>query len=210
MAQKNLVVRDSAARLRTNEPSILTVSTASDWRWRSEVKPAPKSSSAMRQPSSRSLLTKPADSSMSCSAAVSVISTTIRCAISRLSLSIAVAAAQPRAVGRGEARDVEAEADLGIRPDFLDRLLEHIAVDEADEAELLDRGDEFAGGDDAPVLVDHAQQAFVIVDRARRTVDHGLIGEGQAAFAQRPLHALAQRHADAMALALLVGEAVGM
>ena len=40
-------------------------------------------------------------------------------------------------------------------------------------------------------------------------VDHGLVREAQAAVAQGALHALAQGHADAMTLPLLVGNAVG-
>ena len=114
---------------------------------------------------------------MSCSAAVSVISTTRRLAISGLPLQHALIAPQPGAVGRGEAGDVEAEADVRMGRDLLDRALQHVAVDEADEAELLDERHELAGGNDAAVVVDHAQQAFVVIDGARVGVDHRLIGE---------------------------------
>ena len=85
-----------------------------------------------------------------------------------------------------------------MRRDLRHRPLQHVAVDDADEAQLLDDRHELAGGDDAAVLADHAQQAFVIVDRAAVGVDHRLIGKDQTALAQRPLHALAQRHAHAV------------
>ncbi len=74
---------------------------------------------------------------------------------------------QPGAIGRGKARDVEAEADPRMRRHLRDRLFQHIAVDQADEAELLDRCDELGGGDDAAVGLDHAQQALVIIDHRR-------------------------------------------
>ncbi len=90
-----------------------------------------------------------------------------------------------------------------------DRALEHVAVDETDVAELLDRGDEFRGRYDAAVIVDHAQQAFVVIDRAGIGVDHRLIGEAQALVAQRALHPLAQGQALAVAQALLVRDAIG-
>ncbi len=93
--------------------------------------------------------------------------------------------------------------------DLLDRGLEHIAIDDANEAHLLDRRDEGAGGDDAAVFADHAQEAFVIIDFAGHARDHRLIGQRQAIFLERALHLLAQRHADAMAAALLFGEAIG-
>ncbi len=96
-----------------------------------------------------------------------------------------------------------------LRLDLRDRGLQDEAVDEADEAQLLDRRNEGAGHDDAAILGDHAQQAFMIIDRARGARHHRLIGEGEAAFLERPLHAFAQRHADAMAAALLFRQAIG-
>jgi len=117
--------------------------------------------------------------------------------------------AQPRAVGRGEAGDVEGEIDRGMLGDFVHRLVEHVAVDQADEAQLLDRGDEIAGGDDLAVLGDHAQQAFAEIDLAGLGRDHRLIGEDQAVLLERALHALAQREAVAVAAALLLAHAIG-
>ena len=154
-------------------------------------------------------VTNSANSSRSCSAAVSVISTTRRLATARLFCRMAEA---PLSHARS----------VAVRPEMLKprqmpgcaavsatARLEHVAVDEADEAELLDRGDEIARPHDAAVIVDHAQQAFVIIDRAGIGVDHRLIGEAQALVFQRALHPLAQGHAVAVAQALLVGDVVG-
>ena len=77
MAQEDVALR-AAARLRTKEPSILTMSTARICRCRSEVWPAPKSSSATRQPACRNASTNRADLLDVVEAAVSVISTTSR------------------------------------------------------------------------------------------------------------------------------------
>ena len=110
--------------------------------------------------------TKAANSSMSCSAAVSVISTTSRLATSGLPF-------KSEEMARSQGRSVAVRPEMlkprpRLRPvrHLRDRLLQHVAVDEADESELLDRGDEIPGQHDLAVLADHAQQTFVMVDGA--------------------------------------------
>ena len=73
------------------------------------------------------------------------------------------------------------------------RLLQHVAVDQPDQAHLLDRGDEFAAGDEAAIGLAHAQQALEIIDLARGRAHHRLKGEQQPVLAQRALDRGADR-----------------
>ncbi len=104
---------------------------------------------------------------------------------------------------------LKASRASGLSRHFLDRLLQHVTVDQADEAQLLDRGHEIAGQHHLAVLADHAQQAFVMVGGAGVARHHRLIGEDQAVVLERALHPLAQRHAETVAAALLLGDLVG-
>ncbi len=92
----------------------------------------------------------------------------------------------------------------------LDRDLQGAAVDQADDAELLGRGHELAGGGDRAVLAPHAQQAFVFEHAAVAGMDDRLIGERQAVVVERGDDVVGDRHhaqAGAFALRrLLVGE----
>src|SRR5260221_3122435 len=54
---------------------------------------------------------------------------------------------QPRLIGRGQSRYVDAEIDVFTGIELFDRALENEPVDAANEAELLDRRNELAGGD---------------------------------------------------------------
>ncbi len=116
---------------------------------------------------------------------------------------------QPRIVGRGQPGDVEPEADAGIGGDLGDGALEHVAVDRADESQLLDDRHEVTGGDIVAVLVDHAEQAFVVVDGAGIGDDHWLECEDQPVVAQRALHAFSQRHAEPVLPVLLLRQTIG-
>ncbi len=106
-------------------------------------------------------------------------------------------------LARGGAGDVDAEADEGIAAQRIDRDLDRAAVDQADDAELLGRGHELAGGGDAAVGALHAQQAFVFEHAAVARVDDRLIGELEAAFVERGDDIVGDLHqAEAGAFAL--------
>jgi hypothetical protein len=70
-------------------------------------------------------------------------------------------------------------------------LFENKIIDEADQAELFDRRNKIASGDDAPLRIAHSQQAFKIIDPAGRRTDYGLESKQQAILAQRVLHSRA-------------------
>lgn len=90
----------------------------------------------------------------------------------------------------------------------LDREFQNAAVDLADEAELLDEGDEFAGRHDAPIVGPHPEKALVKADGTLARQDHGLEGECQAVGAECRLYLLHDPHVAAHAMALVFGEPV--
>src|SRR5215813_5211882 len=118
-------------------------------------------------------------------------------------------AAQPGLVAGRETRDVDREVQLRVVAERLDREVQHVAVDEAYEAELLDDRHEGAGRDDLAALAAHAQQAFV---EDRLLVVAGahdrLEGELQAVLAQCVLDLVADDEVAAVLFALLLGHAV--
>ena len=66
--------------------------------------------------------------------------------------------------------------------------LQHVPVDQPDQAHLFDRSDEFAAGDEGLAIgLAHAQQALEIIDLARGRAHHRLKGEQQPVLAQRAL-----------------------
>ena len=66
-------------------------------------------------------------------------------------------------------------------------------IDQADQAHLLDRRDEFAAGDQAIVVFAHPQQALEIIDLPRGRTYHRLKGEKQTVLAQRIANRLPDR-----------------
>src|SRR6266481_1989622 len=79
--------------------------------------------------------------------------------------------------------------------ELLHRFFENIGVDKSNQAQLLDRRDEFATGDDAPFQVAHPQQAFEIIHLSGRRAHHWLESKEQAIFAQCGLNRRAYRQA---------------
>src|ERR1700757_1224169 len=59
---------------------------------------------------------------------------------------------QPPSIASRQSRNVEPDPDLGIGGQFLNRLFEYIAVDEADQAEFFDDGDELGTSEYASFL----------------------------------------------------------
>ena len=94
---------------------------------------------------------------------------------------------QPQSITGRHPRYVQTKPHLRIGREILHGLVEHIAVDQADPAELFDDGDELATGDDAARLVAHPQQAFEIIDPPRHRADHRLERKKQAVLAERRL-----------------------
>jgi hypothetical protein len=74
---------------------------------------------------------------------------------------------------------------------------------------LLERADELAAGDNAPVDVAHPQQALKIIYSTRSCANHGLKRKEEAVLAQRRPHTCAHRQATALrtALAFCLAEA---
>ena len=116
--------------------------------------------------------------------------------------------AQPRPVGGGQARDVEAEPDIGMQGKLGQCLVQHVTVDQTDKAELLQDRDEIAGGDDLTVPAAHPQQAFVVIDVTRFGRDDRLECKQDALLAQGLLHLLADREAAPLEFALFLGHPV--
>ena len=116
--------------------------------------------------------------------------------------------AQPRPIGRGQARNVEAEPDGGMSVELRHHHIEDIAVDQPDKTKLFEFRHEFAGRNDPAVRRAHPQEALVMVDFLGCGHDHRLEGKQDALFAQRRLHLVADRQAAPLALALLTGHAI--
>ncbi len=95
-----------------------------------------------------------------------------------------------------------------MRVQFRERHVEHVAVDQANEAELFDDRHEVGGGNDPPLRRPHAQQTLVMIDDAGRGRDHRLKREDDALFAQRRLDLFAHRQAAPLARALLLGQPI--
>jgi hypothetical protein len=106
---------------------------------------------------------------------------------------------QPRPITGRHPGYVQTEPDPRIGGEILHRFVENVAVDQADPAELLDDGDEFAAGDDATFRVAHPQQAFEIIDRSRRRADHRLERKKQAVLPERRFYRSSDRQSAPLA-----------
>jgi hypothetical protein len=100
---------------------------------------------------------------------------------------------EPPSVTGGQAGYVDAEPYLGMVGEFPHRLFENITVDKSDQADLLDRYDEFTTSDDASLQVAHSQQALEIVYFSCRRAHHRLESKEQSLLAQSRLNCRAYR-----------------
>ena len=118
--------------------------------------------------------------------------------------------AQPAAVGRGDAGDIEREHDVRVALQIAEREIEYEPVEGAHQAEAFDHGHEFTGCNDAAVMRIHAQQTFIITHLVAGGVDDGLIGEDQAILLDRLGYLFAQLHVVAASLPLLLGHPISL